>query len=61
MFEVITARNFAGGWRSPDGSIFAVGGLVPGGPNLNTVFNTKTSIYQDMFVLIQLFLICLVD
>ena len=42
--EQITTRIFGGGWRSPDGTIMAIGGLVEGGAiHLNTAFNTKTS------------------
>ena len=42
--EELTGRIFAGGWRSPGGTIMAIGGSVKGGPaDLNTAFHTETS------------------
>ena len=39
----ITGRIFTGGWRSPDGTIMAIGGAVMGSAaDLNTAFNTET-------------------
>ena len=41
--EQITGRIYCGGWRSPDGTIMAIGGSVRGGAaDLDTAFNTKT-------------------